>query len=221
MLIEFKVQNFLSFKKLQTFTMVASTIKEHKQSNTFSASSKINLLKSAVMYGANASGKSNFVKALSFMKGFIINSSKETQAKENIPVIEFLLNTENENQPSLFEITFLQNNIRYRYGVEVDKNKIHSEWLFYAPKNKEAKLFVRENDKIELGTYFKEGKGLESKTRSNALFLSVNAQFNGEISKNIIDWFLMQNIISGLDDKQYFFYTLKQINDLKLGKKNS
>lgn len=220
MLVEFKVQNFLSFKELQTFTMVASALKEHRQTNTFNASNKMNLVKSAVIYGANASGKSNFVKALSFMKGFIINSSKESQAMENIPVTGFLLNTENENQPSLFEITFIQNNIRYRYGFEVNKNKIHNEWLFYAPKRKEAKLFIRENNNIEIGSYFKEGKGLESKTRANALFLSVTAQFNGEISRKIIDWLLTQNIISGLDDKGYLPFTMNQIHDQKFRKKS-
>lgn len=213
MLVEFKVQNFLSFKELQTLTMVASTLKELKQNNTCSVSNNINLLRSAVIYGANASGKSNFIKAILFMKNFVINSSKETQALENIPITCFQLSSETENKPSLFEITFIHNNIKYRYGFEADQFKIHNEWLFYAPKRKEAKLFSRENDKIELGSYFKEGKGLESKTRSNALFLSVTAQFNGEISTNIFNWFRNFNIISGINDSGYLGFTIKQIEN--------
>ncbi len=211
MLVEFKVQNFLSFKELQTLTMVASALKELRETNTFNPCDNMTLLRSAVMYGANASGKSNFVEAISFMKKFIINSSKESQTLENIPVMRFQLSSDTEDKPSLFEITFFHNEIKYRYGFEADQSKIHNEWLFYAPKRKEAKLFTRENDKIELGSYFKEGKGLESKTRSNALFLSVCAQFNGEISSNIFNWFLNFNTISGLSDSGYFGFTVNQM----------
>ena len=92
MLVEFKVQNFLSFRDLKTFSMVASSsIKEHKN-NVFTVSKKPNLLKSAAIYGANASGKSNLIRAIGFMQYFIIHSSKDTQIGEKIRVTNFLLN---------------------------------------------------------------------------------------------------------------------------------
>jgi len=68
------------------------------------------------------------------------------------------------------------------------------------PKSRETKLFVREDGVFEIGTHFTEGKGLESKTRDNALFLSVAAQFNGEISKAVLKWFGNFNIISGFGE---------------------
>jgi uncharacterized protein len=82
--------------------------------------------------------------------------------------------------------------------------------LFYAPKGRETRLFFREKQKIELNADFKEGKGLEDKTRNNALFLSVAAQFNGPIAISILKWFLKCNVISGLEDQSYMQYTVSQ-----------
>ncbi len=76
MLIEFSVGNFLSFKDTVTFSMLAAPITEHEESNVFTVD-KFRLLKSSVIYGANASGKSNFIKAMGFMCRFVANSSKE------------------------------------------------------------------------------------------------------------------------------------------------
>lgn len=196
MLIEFSVENYLSFRDRVTFSMVASSPGEHEE-NLLPAGRKLNLLRTAVIYGANASGKTNLFRAMRFMKDFVKNSSKATQADERIDTEPFRLDTETENRPSLFEIIFIRDRIRYRYGFEADQTRVHNEWLFYAPKTGERELFIREKDVFEIETHFSEGKGLESKTRENALFLSVAAQFNGEISKNILKWFGRFNVISG------------------------
>jgi hypothetical protein len=223
MLLEFTVGNFMSFKDAKTLNMVASAIKEHQNTNVFKIeipqalrSKDINLLKSSVIYGANGSGKSNLIKAILFMKNFVLNSSRTIQASDKIPVERFALSSEKDNDPSFFEIIFIFQGVRYRYGFEIDKISVVNEWLYYAPKGKEAKLFIREGNDLELGPNFKEGKGLHEKTRNNALFLSVTAQFNGEISINILNWFKQKlRIISGLDDKKYANFTLKQIRDEK------
>ncbi|KAA3606431.1 MAG: ATP-binding protein [Calditrichaeota bacterium] len=187
MLIEFSVGNFLSFKETVTFSMVSASIKEHPK-NTFE-SGKFKLLKSAEIYGANASGKSNLLKAMDFMKGFVQNSSKESQVFQKIKVENFRLSTETEGKPSFFEIIFLEKGTRFTYGFEVDANKVHSEWLLCAPKGSDRKLFKRVGQEFELGRDFREGKGLEDKTRKNALFVSVVAQFNGEISTGVLKYF--------------------------------
>jgi AAA15 family ATPase/GTPase len=199
MLVEFKVGNFLSFKETVAFSMAAASIREHKDTHVFKAKN-FQLLKSAVVYGANASGKTNLIKAISFMRYFVINSSKESQAEEKINVDRFKLSSETDKKPSFFEITFIHENIRYRYGFEVDKEKVHSEWFFYT-KERETMLFTREDNHFELGRAFrKEGKELELKTRKNALFLSAAAQWNGEISLKIVKWFTHHlKIIYGLN----------------------
>lgn len=212
MLIQFSVGNFLSFKDIVTFSMVASARKEHSETNLFIAKDKLKLLKSAVIYGANASGKSNLIQAMRFMRLFALNSSKD---EGKIKVTNFKLSSETENKPSLFEIIFIHESIRYRYGFQTDQEKVVREWLFYVPIRKETQLFVREGNNFEIGTHFKEGKGIEERTRANALFLSTVAQFNGEISLRILKWFKRLRVISTLTDFRFVPFTVEQLKDEK------
>jgi uncharacterized protein len=212
MLLEFTVGNYLSFKEKKTLSLEATSIKDYPD-NIFEEG-KYKLLRSAVIYGANSSGKSNFIKALEMMQILVRNSGKESSVNE-IDVKPFLLNTETENQPSHFEMLFIIEGTRYRYGFEADKNIIHAEWLFEGKGSKESSLFIRAKDSIEVTTDFEEGKGIEEKTRDNALFLSVVDQFNGTISKKIMNWFNMQIIFSGLQHEKRKYLTsliLKEAN---------
>lgn len=213
MLIEFKVGNFLSFKDIATLSMVASPDKEQLGTNTVKINDKLRLIRSAAVYGANASGKTNLFKAMAFMRDFILNSSKESQSTEKIPVDRFRLSTETEEMPSTFETTFIIDNIRYRYGFQVDRERIHNEWLYFVPTIREAMLFIREKDKIKLGPGFKEGRGLEEKTRPNALFLSVSDQFNGEIAKKILEWIKDFKIVPALDSSKELVFTISSWDD--------
>lgn len=213
MLVQFSVGNFLSFKDVATLSMVASSIKEFGDTNLFKINDKLNLLKSTVIYGANASGKSNLFKGMAFARNFILNSSKETQATEDINITNFKLSVETENMPSFFEFIFIQEGIRYRYGFQVNKTEVCEEWLFYTPKTKEVKLFIREKNTFQCGSSFKESKDLKEKTRKNALFLSVVAQFNGEISTKILTWFTHFHVVSGLNDTNFLPYTLRKLEE--------
>ena len=208
MLIEFSVGNFRSFKDSVTFSMVAANItaqnKALNQDNVFQLKN-VSLLKSASIYGANASGKSNLFAAFSFMRNFVLEST-DSNSEESIGVEPFLLSTDRVEEPSYFEITFQIDEIRYRYGFEVSTSKVHTEWLFHA-KARESELFWREGNKIELKSGFREGRGLDERTRGNVLFLSVSDQWNGEIAGQIIKWFTQVNIVSGIDDKQYLGFT--------------
>lgn len=215
MLIQFSVGNFMSFKDIQTFSMLASAINEHEEDNVFSADGKMRLLKSAAIYGANASGKSNLIRALSFVKRFAVDSSTLSQSGEGIPVEKFKLSSETEGEPCLFELIFIYEKVKYRYGFQVNDKRVYREWLYFSPKGQEAKLFEREEQVISLGGSFKEGKGLEEKVRENAAFLSVVAQFNGPVSLKILDWFRGFNIISGLNDVEYGAFARKKLADPK------
>jgi len=212
MIIQFRIGNYKSFKDIVTFSMIAANItskdKSLDENNVFRVDDELQLLKSTAIYGANASGKSNLISAVRFMRQLVLNSSKDTQANEAIPVKLFRLNTETVNQPSFFEMVFIIDGQRYRYGFEVTPEKIISEWLFYVPKTREAKLFERKDGEFKVSPAFKEGKELKDKTRDNALFLSVAAQFNGRISTKILQWFKSLNVISGLDDTGLREYTM-------------
>ncbi len=192
MLLEFTVGNFLSFKEPVTLSLEASSISDFPE-NTFKKG-RYTLLKSAVVYGANASGKSNLIRAILEM-GFIVSISAEMSSKGTFTVMPFLLNTQTETQPSFFEVLFLVEDVRYRYGFEISPAKVHTEWLYQAKASAEKPLFIRDGGAIEVSGKFPEGKNLDQKTRENALFLSVCDQFNGEISKKIMEWFVRSNFI--------------------------
>lgn len=213
MLIEFEVGNYLSFKDSVRLSMLAATpIKEWLDENTFQIG-RYRLLKSAAVYGANASGKSNLLAAMNFMRWFVMSSSKETQVDEEIAVVPFMLDSATENAPSHFEVCFLLEAVRYRYGFEVDGRAVRREWLFRAEKVKEEPLFLRQDDGIDVLSRFPEGKGLEEKTRDNALFLSVVAQFNGAVATAILKWFAGFRILHGLRDASYTGYTATCLKD--------
>lgn len=213
MLLEFSVQNYLSFKEKTTLSLAAASIKEHINTNIFSVD-KYDLLKGAVIYGANASGKSNFIRAMSTMRRLVMQSFEQSSTDE-LNITPFLLNTETENAPSLFEAVFLINHIRYRYGFEVDDKAVHAEWLFEAQKQAEKPLFMRQRDGIEVMKSFPEGKDLEARTRDNALFLAVVDQFNGKTAKQIMQWFNNFITISGLSHEGYKAVTFGMLENKK------
>lgn len=216
MLIEFSVGNYLSFKETVTFSLVASKVfsyhKELDENNVFNFDDELRLVKSAAVYGANASGKSNLIKAMGFMTRFILTSSKETQVGDEIDVKEFKLNTQTVDKPSFFEIVFILDQTIYRYGFEVNREQVISEWLFHVPKVKEINLFQRNCDQIEVKKQFEKlGKEFFERTRPNALFLSVIAQFNGKIASHILLLFTKKfNVLSGLHEHLYHQYTIAQ-----------
>lgn len=215
MLIEFTVGNFRSFRDPQTLSLVAAPIKSKDpaldENSVIEITEQPNLLTSAAIYGANASGKSNLIQSLAFMKYFVLNSPKETKATGGINVEPFRLHTSTAGQPSHFEIVFIENGKRYRYGFEVTKERVQSEWLYFVPSIREARLFERDGDDITVGSYFKEGRDLEQHTRPNALFLSIVAQFNGPQAQKLVNWFRRLGIISGVNDIGMMPFTLMQL----------
>ena len=206
MLIEFTVGNYLSFKEKKTLSLEATSIKDNPK-NVMTVG-KYKLLRSAVIYGANSSGKSNFIKAMEMMTNMVITSA-QINSTSDIGIVPFLLNSEMEKQPSYFEILFLIEGVRYRYGFEANNKNIISEWLFERKVNIEKPLFIRDKESIEVTSNFEEGKGIEEKTRNNALFLSVVDQFNGTTSKKIMHWFSSNDIFSGLKHENEKLFTFK------------
>jgi AAA15 family ATPase/GTPase len=213
MLIEFTVGNFRSFREPVTISLeAASIVSEDKAvdaNNLIPLGKNLALLTSAAVYGANASGKSNLISALAFMRGFVLDSARESQAEEPVQVQPFRLDQALKDKPSYFEVTFIIESQKYRYGFEVSRERVEREWLHLTPTTREAELFTRTGALIKSNPRaFREGRGLEERTRPNALFLSVAAQFNGPVALKINRWFRRMEIISGLDDKVYRLFTL-------------
>jgi len=200
MLIEFSVGNFRSIKDIETLSMLAgpkvSSNKELDEKNVHRISDKLSLLKSKAIYGANASGKSNMVKALAAFKKIVADSVKDEGVLSAIEA--FKLSTETVNSPTFFQLQFMLNEVHFRYGFEVLKNKIHSEWLFGKPGAKEVKYFVRDKDSISINqNQLKEAefvvkifgkKSGNEIARDNALFLSACKAIVQGLAKDISDY---------------------------------
>lgn len=225
MLIQFSVGNFLSFKEQSTLSLVASALKDIQILSEYVifniGETDLALLKSATIYGANASGKSNFIKALDFFKWYVINSSKDIQAGERVNVESFRLSSSTVEEPSYFEAIFCNTEYQYRYGFETDENMVHSEWLYQKANKKRAKeveLFYRDEDGFNIHSKFIIGKELINKqmVRTNALLLSVAAQFNDVVAVEIVKWLNDTTIISGSNEKNIWDLAAIRLDDLKM-----
>ncbi len=211
MLLQFSVNNFRSIKDTVTFSM--NTASNEASKHSFQARD-YHLLNSAVIYGANASGKSNVLKAMSFMRNLVLNKPKITQSTDDLPHQPFRLNTETEQASSYFEIVFFLEDVKYRYGFEADSTAIYAEWLYSDEKGKESRLFERD---IEQNIHyinkqkFKEGTGL--KVPGNHLLIWKCDQNDGDISKKILQWFNNFNLINGLESEGYLHVALKQMEN--------
>jgi len=218
MLIQFTVKNFKTFRETAGLSMVANNYdKTSFDENVHSCEShNLKLLRSAVIFGANASGKSKLMEAFQFLKFFVMNSSRNTQKGEPIPVSPFLFDEESAKAPTEFEIIFIHSNEVYRYGCELDSRSVLAEWLFHKPKTKEVEIFYREKQHFEVHEkQFPVGNLLskDQMVRENALMLSVAAQFNSPIANQVMDWFHGFRVISALDSSGYSGFSLKNLED--------
>lgn len=215
MLIEFTVGNFKSFRDKTTFSMIAANLTSEDpaldRDNVTPIKKNLSLLKAAALYGANASGKSNFGLALRFMRQMVLDVSQVNSTPAAFGVEPFLLDTHSQYQPSFFEIVFLLNGQQFRYGFEVDTSHVVSEWLFHVPKTKEVALFLREEQEITVKPGFKQGKGLESRTRKGALFLSIAALLNVHIAQQIHYWLSEFIVATGLTDELFRDFTIDRL----------
>jgi len=214
MLYEFRLKNFLSFKNEAVFSMTAAKDKTLQETHTFTNDDKQTLLKSGVIYGANASGKSNIIKALGFMKELVLNSHNFVRSQKILGFLPFLLDLESKKENSSFEIVFFYKNIRFRYGFELNENKIESEWFYTKSLKKEVLMFDRTAQTFKFGNSFKDGKTFAPMAKENTLFLSLCAQLNDEITGLVVEWFMNNlNILSSIYSNLFSGFTVVRLSD--------
>lgn len=227
MLIRFFVENFLSFNEQIEFSMVPGRGKlfpnhvVRKEKST-----GINILKSAVIYGPNAAGKSNLIKAIDFAKNLVIYG---TNPNEQIPLKKFRLNTKSNNRPSKFQFDFKYKDKYYSYGFILDSIQIYEEWLYEINNYREKLLFERKTfkgvtTKVDFGTS-SSLRSLDTEflsfvakgTRPNQLFLSESIQRNVHEFAIPYEWF--ENALrvifpdSKYDGIEFFFAKRQNIKD--------
>jgi len=223
MLVEFTVQNHLSFNSPQTLSMLASTsTKENfNKRNTISVNKfgLNSLVKSSAIFGANASGKSNLIRSLYSLKRIVLNSLVTADLEGFDSVVPFLIKENIFDVPSEFEVSFLDKGNLYRYGISVDKDRIEEEWLYWTKTSRETLLFQRSGQKVNINKRsFSEAKDFVKeqgddlyveKTRENVPFIAVLSQFNGEKSRNVVDWFRRLKIVSGISEIGFKNFTIE------------
>ncbi len=182
MILEFSVKNFLSFKEKVTFSMIANSNKELNDNYVEIGGNKV--LKSAAIYGANASGKSNLFKILTLVV-LMLWSSNSVDINAKLPLIPFKLDKGSVNKPSEFEIKFILDETRYVYGFIADKDKIYDEYLYYYPNGRETKIFDRTN--INEYSYTQKDekilREIEAKNAQNKFFLATATNWNFDKTK--------------------------------------
>jgi len=204
MLVEFRIKNFRSLRDEQVLSMVASSDKSLLDTHALNTGLKAapHLLKSAVVYGANASGKSNLIKALQYMRGVVLESAALQPGQTFDRLNPFKLNATSVGQPTEFEVTFILAGVRYQYGFAMNAQRIVSEQLLVYKAFKPQRWFDRHfdadsgKDVYEFGPGLKGAKNLwEGATRPNALFLAVAVQLNSEALRPVFDWFANRLVI--------------------------
>lgn len=199
MLVEFRVENFRSLREEQVLSLVASKDKTLQDTHTVSTGLKAapSVLRSAVIYGANASGKSNLIKAIQYMRSAVAESASVIQPGQTFAVQPFRLDAQSAKEPTAFEVTFISDGVRYQYGFSLTPQRIVSEHLLVYKAFKPQRWFERRydahtgKDVYDFGSGLKGPKNLwEGATRPNALFLSMAVQLNSDALRPVFDWFI-------------------------------
>lgn len=226
MLIEFKVGNYRSIKESQALSMVAAKDTAHQDSNCMRTgiSSLPQLVRAAVLYGANASGKSNLILALAFMRSMVETSAVSIREGQALNISPFRFDSKTPSESTEFEITIVEDGVRYQYGFELNATRVTREWLLVYVERKAQRWFERKYDSKKgkdawyFGTHFLGGKQRHlwsESTRGNALFLSAAVNLNCEQLRPIFNWFVNKLIIIGSNTSPLPFYTMECVkNDL-------
>ncbi|KCV75689.1 hypothetical protein Y011_04700 [Vibrio parahaemolyticus VP49] len=227
MLVDLSVQNFASINEVQELSMVASTSTNEKceLDNTYELNrfGVKEVLKSAAIFGANGSGKTNIVMAISVLKNLVLDSLSSNDNNAIKRVVPFLLKENYFDVPSEFEVSFLAEGNLYRYGIAIENGEIEEEWLYWTKTSRETMLFHREKQAInynqrsfseaKLFTKKEGDRLLVDKTKPTVPFISVLSQFDGEKSVIVTDWFNKVQVISGLRENAFKRFTVDLFQD--------
>ncbi|MBU4270731.1 MAG: ATP-binding protein [Planctomycetes bacterium] len=216
MLIEFRVENHRSLRDEQVLTMEAGRVGDESDPRPRKVSGyPEKLLTVAGLYGANASGKSNVLAALEFMRVAVLASHRFWSPDDGVPRDPFAWGVK---KPSLFEATFLIDGIRFQYGFVASDKCFLEEWLFAWPKKHKQLWFERIENNFKFGEYFKgENKLIEDVTRPNALFLSAAFQHNHPCLHAVFTWFRSVQPLNIPLHRSYSFFSSKRSSPRRYG----
>jgi AAA15 family ATPase/GTPase len=217
MLLRMAVSNFRSIAERQELSFVATSLKGPEDGLLDVPASDLKALPGAVIYGANASGKSNFLKAFDFMRSSILFSHRQGNPEGGVPRVAFGLDAELGSTPTSLEADFVVEGTRYQYGFECDSDRFLSEWLYSYPEGKRRKLFERNGSDVEFGQFLTgQKKILVSLMRPNSLFISTATQNGHETLSKIVSFFRLIRHVDDTSTTKEYLNTSFRVNEFDL-----
>jgi uncharacterized protein len=222
MLIEFRVRNYRSIRDEQRLSLVASSDKSHADTNLVKTGIKAlpDLVRSAVIYGPNASGKSNLINALAVCVSIVASSATQMQLGQAFPVQPFRLDETSPGEPSEFELTFVHEGVRYQYGFALTAARVVDEWLLVYRTAKPQEWFTRRfdpdtnRDEFTFGSHLSGQRKLwQDSTRPNALFLSTAVHLNSEQLRPVFESITTKLVILGTGMQPTNDYSVTMLRD--------
>jgi AAA15 family ATPase/GTPase len=201
MLLRFGVSNFRSINERQELSMIADrSIKDRDEGviEVDNPSLKERVLPAALIYGANASGKTSLVQAFEAMTYFVLRSNITSGFNRRV-YEPFLLDDTTSGNPCSFDVDFLAEDVRYHYGFSINRNEVTEEYLYSFPQGKKRKLYQRDikSKETDFGDSLRgKLKEIEGFTRPDALFLSTAFQNNHPLLTILRRWFLQSETIN-------------------------
>jgi AAA15 family ATPase/GTPase len=217
MLIRFNCKNYRSLRDEQELSLAATSLKEDRHSVRESKALETGVLCVAALYGPNASGKTNVLRALDFMSDVVRFSHRKWDPNGKLPIEPFLLDDSSHDSPSSFAVDLLIGDVRYEYGFSLTSAEIVEEWAYAYPKGKKQLWFLRDSQQsppFKFGKHLAgENRAIEALTRKNSLFLSAAAQNNHEQLTTLYSWF--STALRVIDTKRGFiaYHTLHACRD--------
>lgn len=203
MLLRFRVQNHASLRDEQELSLVAQDRQERRAEAVVPGAGELVTVPVAVVYGPNASGKSNVIDALRWMRGAVLASYQRWDPSGGVPRRPFLFRRDPEAHPTEFQVDFVIDRTRYEFGFSVDDEKILGEWLNYFPEGRARRLYERNADcTVTFGRWLTgRRKTIADSLRPNSLFISVAAAQGHQQLSRIFRWFRFG--LTGADDADY------------------
>lgn len=226
MLVAFALGNYTCYRDRQEFSAEAVARTDAACAFDTGVRRFPRLNRVSAIYGPNGSGKSRFVQGIAFVKSFVIRSSKESQAGDEIPYRPFLFDAKTRGQPTTFELSFIEAGTVYEYGFAIDRRRVHAEWLLaWPPGGRMRHLLERtydsdtDNERWTFGQSVRGPKEVwRSSTRPNSLLVSAAAQLNSEPFRPVIDWCRKLNVLTAGDIPPYFTASMIIENEKSKGR---
>ncbi|PWK16349.1 AAA family ATPase [Tumebacillus permanentifrigoris] len=214
MILEFSVKNFRSIREQVKVSLSASDESGHTSNLVDLPDDLGSVLKTAIIYGANASGKSNVLKAMAFVYE-LITRSHLIQSGDKIEVTPFRLDGKSEQEPSEFEVYFLVNSTEHCYGLSVTQERVLEEYLYAYPSGQETMIFERkDSNTYTFGEDVEKQKTIAEMTLDNKLYLSNATQFNYKPIKDVHDYFKNKVVIAtDIEAMKWDTYTKTKLHE--------